>query len=40
LPVNPDMPKEVLELMALFPQPTRQAPAVEYLPIPRRTRPA
>ncbi len=39
LPVSPEMPKEILELMSLFPQPTRQIPAVEYLPIPRRPKP-
>lgn len=39
LPVSKDMPKEVLELMSYFPQPTRMTPAVEYLPIPRRSRP-
>ncbi|AEB10432.1 SDH family Clp fold serine proteinase [Desulfobacca acetoxidans] len=36
LPVMSDMPKEVLELMELFPQPVRQQPAVEYLPAPRK----
>ena len=36
LPVSSEMPKEILELMSLFPQPTRQIPAVEYLPFPRR----
>ncbi|MGQ9919707.1 MAG: SDH family Clp fold serine proteinase [Desulfobacca sp.] len=36
LPVALDMPKEILELMELFPQPVRQQPAVEYLPIPRK----
>jgi ClpP class serine protease len=30
-----DMPKEVLELMGLYPQPVRTQRAVEYLPIPR-----
>jgi ClpP class serine protease len=39
LPVNTDMPKEVLELMALYPQPTRTQ-GVEYLPIPRHRQPA
>jgi hypothetical protein len=33
------MPKEVLELMALYPQPTRTQ-GVEYLPIPRHRQPA
>jgi ClpP class serine protease len=36
LPVRADMPTEVLELMRLFPQPTRRTPTVEYLPIQRR----
>jgi ClpP class serine protease len=37
LPVNTNMPKEVFELMALFPQPVRaQAGGVEYLPTPRQ----
>jgi len=37
LNVNTDMPREVLELMSLFPQPVRRHPSVEYLPVPRRT---
>lgn len=37
LPVSTDMPKEVLELMTLYPQPVRsQAGGVEYLPGPRQ----
>lgn len=40
LPVSSEMPKEILELMRLFPQATRQVPAVEYLPLPRRTKPS
>ncbi len=40
LPVSSEMPKEILDLMSLFPQATRQVPAVEYLPIPRRTKPS
>jgi ClpP class serine protease len=39
-PVSSEMPKEVLDLMALFPQPVRQAPAVEYLPYPRKQKPS
>lgn len=36
LTVNINMPKEVLELMSLYPQPVRtQSGGVEYLPIPR-----
>jgi ClpP class serine protease len=40
LPVSSEMPKEVIELMGYFPQPTRAAQAVEYLPIPRRSKPS
>jgi ClpP class serine protease len=41
LPVSTDMPKEVLELMALYPQATRaQGGGVEYLPVPRHREPA
>ncbi len=40
LPVSTQMPKEVLELMDLFPQPLRQTPAVEYLPTPRSRKPS
>ena len=40
LPVSSEMSREVLELMSLFPQPVRHTPAVEYLPIPRRTKPS
>lgn len=37
LPVSTDMPKQVLELMALYPQPVRsQLGGVEYLPVPRQ----
>jgi ClpP class serine protease len=37
LPVNSDMPDEVLELMTLYPQPIRtQSGGVEYLPVPRQ----
>jgi ClpP class serine protease len=39
LRVTLNMPKEVLELMTLYPQPTRVHPSVEYLPT-RRERPA
>lgn len=34
LPIRSDIPREVLELMRLFPQPFRQQPTVEYLPVP------
>jgi hypothetical protein len=38
LPISTDMPNDVLELMKLYPQPTRQqgAGGVEYLPVPRQ----
>jgi ClpP class serine protease len=38
LPVSTEMPKEILELMSLYPQPVRQqgGGGVEYLPIPRQ----
>jgi ClpP class serine protease len=39
LPVSTEMPKEVLELMALYPQPVRAQRAVEYLPAPRQRQP-
>ena len=36
LKAHADMPRDVLQLMSLYPQPTRRQPGVEYLPIPRR----
>ncbi len=39
LPVNTSMPDGVLELMALYPQPVRTQPGVEFLPHPRRAHP-
>jgi ClpP class serine protease len=37
LPINTDMPEEVLELMELYPQPMRaQGGNVEYLPVPHQ----
>jgi ClpP class serine protease len=40
LPVRTDMPKEILELMTLYPQPVRrQGGGVEYLPGPRQREP-
>ena len=39
LPVNSNIPDDVLKLMALYPQPTRTQPTVEYLPGPRTRRP-
>jgi ClpP class serine protease len=42
LPVNANIPDDVLKLMSLYPQPVRTQPTVEYLPVPRtrRTAPA
>ena len=41
LPVSTDMPNDVFQLMALYPQPVRmQAGGVEYLPVPRQKEPA
>src|SRR5256885_5309174 len=41
LPVNSDMPENMLRLMELYPQPMRRQPSVEYLPVPYRSnRPA
>src|SRR6266852_2099824 len=37
LPVRCDMPSAFLDLMNLYPQPTRRQPTVEYLPEPRRS---
>ncbi len=34
LPVSTDMPEEVYGLMELYPQPPRQQPSVQYIPIP------
>ncbi len=36
LPVSSDMPAEVIEMMALYPQATQKNPSVEYLPEPIR----
>jgi ClpP class serine protease len=39
MPVSTDMPDDVLELMTLYPQPTRMqsgSGGVEYLPVPRQ----
>jgi ClpP class serine protease len=38
LPVSTEVPDEVYQFMALFPQPTRTRPAVEYIPLPYRSR--
>jgi ClpP class serine protease len=39
LKVSSEMPKEIYQLMGLYPQPVRRQPSVEYLPIPRRAEP-
>lgn len=39
LPVSAAMPLEVHQFMALFPQPTRQLPSVQYIPVPYGHRP-
>jgi ClpP class serine protease len=38
LPVNSDIPENVLRLMELYPQPTCRQPSVEYLPVPYRSK--
>ncbi len=38
LPVSTEMPELVYQLMALYPQPVRRLPSVEYLPEPRTGR--
>jgi ClpP class serine protease len=35
LKISTEMPKEFLQLMSMYPQPTRRQPSVEYLPGPR-----
>jgi ClpP class serine protease len=39
LKVSSEMPREFLQLMALYPQPVRRQPSVEYRPIPRHAAP-
>jgi Serine dehydrogenase proteinase len=34
--VTTEMPRDVYELMRLYPQPTRTRPSVEYVPVPSR----
>lgn len=36
LPVSADIPKTVLDLLALYPQPVKRQPTVEYIPTPHR----
>lgn len=38
LPVSTEMPQEVYELMALYPQPQQQRPSVQYIPAPYERR--
>jgi ClpP class serine protease len=38
LHVRSDIPKSILHLMHLYPQPTRHQPSVEYVPLPYRSR--
>jgi len=40
LKVRTDMPPEIMQLMALYPQPVRRQPSVEYIPMRRRGEPA
>ncbi|MCX7811158.1 MAG: ATP-dependent Clp protease proteolytic subunit [Leptospiraceae bacterium] len=35
LNVSTDMPQEIYHLMSLYPQPLKQTPSVEYIPIPK-----
>jgi ClpP class serine protease len=34
LPIQTDLPREVYDLMGLYPQPAQRRPSVEYIPIP------
>ena len=34
LPVSPGLPREIYELMELYPQPPQRRPSVQYIPIP------
>jgi ClpP class serine protease len=36
LNVNTDIPADILDLLTLYPQPTRTQGGVEYLPVPRQ----
>ncbi|WP_457654098.1 SDH family Clp fold serine proteinase [Rhodocaloribacter sp.] len=38
--VSTEMPPEIYSLMALYPQPTRMRPSVEYVPVPYRSTPS
>ncbi|GIV76723.1 ATP-dependent Clp protease proteolytic subunit [Litorilinea aerophila] len=39
LPISTDMPQDIYQLMALYPQSAQRRPSVEYIPVPR-SRPA
>jgi len=39
LPISTDMPKEVIQLMTLYPQTAQRRPSVEYIPSPRSREP-
>ncbi|BBB92092.1 MAG TPA: hypothetical protein PKA28_05535 [Methylomusa anaerophila] len=34
LPLNPDLPEEIFQLMELYPQPAQRRPSVQYIPLP------
>ncbi len=34
LPINPDLPAAIYELMELYPQPAQRRPSVQYIPVP------
>lgn len=35
LPVSTEMPREIYQIMALYPQTAQRRPSVEYIPMPR-----
>lgn len=39
LPVTPGLPKEIYDLMELYPQPATGRPSVQYIPMPYQSRP-
>jgi len=34
LPINPNLPEEIYDLMDLYPQPAQRRPSVQYIPVP------
>ncbi|HMM20788.1 MAG TPA: ATP-dependent Clp protease proteolytic subunit [Selenomonadales bacterium] len=34
LPINPELPTEIYDLMELYPQPAQRRPSVQYIPVP------